>query len=166
MTIVRRDIRERFAASYDVEPGGRWVWRRPNPTHGYGEISAWAGRWKNRRAHRVSYELHVGPIADGMLVCHRCDRPACVNPDHLFLGTPRDNMVDAVAKGRKSGEIVAHKLTAADVREMRRARSEFLATGRRRDLTGAASVLGLARRFGVARSTVKRILRGDMWRDA
>lgn len=60
--------------------------------------------------HRVSYEHHKGPIPPGMLVCHRCDNGACVNPDHLFLGTQLDNMRDALAKGRLAAQQKTHCL--------------------------------------------------------
>jgi hypothetical protein len=64
---------------------------------GYGVIR-YAGRVQ--KAHRVSYTLNNSPIPDGMMVCHSCDNPSCVRPDHLFLGTQQDNMDDRMAKGR------------------------------------------------------------------
>lgn len=77
---------------------GCWVWTgRPYSERGYGRF-VFAGR--NVRVHRFSYEVHFGPIPIGMFVCHHCDNPLCVRPDHLFCGSNSDNMLDAIRKGR------------------------------------------------------------------
>ena len=76
---------------------GCWLWNGAKFENGYGAFSY---RNKTVRAHRWSYNYWVGPIPDGLLVCHRCDTPACVNPDHLFVGTQRDNLDDREQKGR------------------------------------------------------------------
>lgn len=74
-----------------------WEWRGDRNESGYGRI--YINR-KARRAHRVAYETAVGPIGTGLVVMHSCDNPPCINPAHLSLGTPIDNVADAVAKGR------------------------------------------------------------------
>lgn len=78
-------------------------------------------QYKSIRVHRVSWEIHNGPIPKGMCVCHRCDVPACVNPQHLFLGTQTDNLVDMRNKNRDShGEKHKYsKLTADQVQQIR-----------------------------------------------
>lgn len=88
----------RFMAKVEkLEGDGCWLWTGSLDTKGYSQL-----RVNNMRlrGHRVAYVQFVEPIPDGMLVCHHCDVPRCVRPDHLFLGTNSDNMQDMLAKGR------------------------------------------------------------------
>ena len=77
-----------------------WVWTSNRDRYGYGRFHGAVDGVLTKFAHRYSYMLHRGPIPNGMLVCHSCDNPPCVNPDHLFLGSEEDNMRDKIAKGR------------------------------------------------------------------
>ena len=78
-------------------------WQGALDHHGYGRLSSRSGRAGNpESAHRVAWEMAHGPIPDGMNVLHRCDNPPCVNVEHLFLGTMKDNTRDMMAKGRQS----------------------------------------------------------------
>ena len=92
-------VLERFAVP--IPEAGCWIWVGGMRGKGYGQANE-GGRNSKRSllAHRVVYEIANGPIPDGMMVCHRCDVPACVNPSHLFLGTAKDNNRDRHRKGR------------------------------------------------------------------
>lgn len=93
---------ERFWSKVNRKDGGCWEWAAGRFSYGYGAFKRRVdGAWKQQKAHRLAYEWLVGPIPDGLIVCHACDNPPCCNPDHLFLGTQLDNQRDMIAKGRK-----------------------------------------------------------------
>ena len=82
-----------------------WLWKGSLGRHGYGSLGVKVdGRWIAERAHRLSYRLFRGDIPTGMMVCHTCDVPRCVNPDHLFVGDSFDNIRDCVRKRRHAAQ--------------------------------------------------------------
>ena len=142
---------ERFWSKVDASSkDGCWLWTA-TLTHGYG--SFWLVG-TNARAHRVAYTLAHGPIPDDFCVCHRCDNPRCVNPEHLFLGTNAENQADKVAKLRHShGEAHgAARLCLADIAEIHR----LAASG------GKQTVI--ATQFDVSRAVIHGVLTNRIWK--
>lgn len=137
------------------ELGACWEWTATKLPGGYGNFSSAITSHKEVRAHRFSYELAYGPIPKGLNVLHRCDNPACVNPDHLFLGTHKDNADDMVSKGRNAkGEMLPqHKLTESDVLYIRR-----------RYAQGGISQRKLAKEMNVSFSAVHLIIERINWK--
>lgn len=102
-------LEERFWAKVDKSPRptGCWEWTGSTDADGYGRLRLGTREAGVAKTHRLSWELAHGHIPDGLLVCHSCDNPRCVNPAHLFLGTIKDNVVDSVSKGRRAHQKAA-----------------------------------------------------------
>lgn len=147
-----KSIEEKFWAKVK-KSDGCWLWIGAKNPAGYGTITKHYG--KNFYAHRLSYQLRHGNIPLGMLVCHICDNPSCVNPDHLFLGTDKDNKRDMINKKRSaSGEKNFHsKLTTCEVVNIREEYSK-----------GIIGIRPLAKKYNVSYTTVQRILKGYAWK--
>ena len=142
---------ERIEAKVEKIPeGGCWIWMGTTTVRGYGQLISHS---RKHYAHRASYETFVGPIPDGMYVCHACDNVYCVNPAHLFLGTQKQNLEDMARKKRSTwGERnPMAKLTSNDANLIRQMKSD------------GANTKELAKQFGVSKSNITAIIRKDRW---
>ncbi len=151
MTRHYRDPAKAIEERSIPEPNsGCHIWLGACVSHGYGIVRNGGKNWL---AHRLAWSLRNGAIPDGMHVLHRCDCPWCVNVDHLFLGSRKDNMQDMKKKGRgrppKGEEHVRAVLTEADVFAIR---------------SSPLMESEIAEIYGVHRATIGNIRRNETWR--
>ena len=144
---------EKFERFTSPEPtSGCLLWTGGSTASGYGVVRLNHPR-RTEMAHRLSWEIHCGPIPPGLFVCHRCDNKACAEPRHLFLGTNAENQLDAIRKGlRHPGVKLAEKLTEADVLSVRSA------------LKAGEWCYAIAARLGVTSRTIRDIKKGRSWK--
>lgn len=142
----------RFQAYYRIdETSGCWLWTGYPSGREYGGFRLGG---KHVSAHRASWLIHKGPIPDGLWVLHKCDVRSCVNPDHLFLGTPEENTADMMRKGRGKMPPLSRsgaKLTEGDVRAIRA-------------LPRATTHTSIARTYGVSDDSIRNVRKGRTFR--
>jgi len=151
---MAKSVQDRFWAKVK-KTDNCWEWIGAKNQDGYGNCGLINGIWE--RSHRLSWKLHFGDIPEGMLVCHHCDNPSCVRPDHLFLGNHHDNLQDSYNKGRPlqglglslPGQGYQNRLTWADVHAIRESQEK-------RSL--------LATKFGVSLRMIFLIRANKRWR--
>lgn len=129
-----------------------WIWTKGKLSAGYGQTVVDKQKWT---AHRLFYTFYHGPIPEGFLVCHKCDNPSCVNPEHLFLGTHKDNNRDCYQKGRmplRYGDL------AKNVAKLSRDQALDIKYGK-------LSSKELQKKYNIHQSQVSRIRSGKTWKN-
>ena len=150
MVMERINQLTKFERKFTPEPNsGCWLWTGNTQPNGYGKVTM---NKRNVYSHRASWLIHRGEIPEGLCVLHKCDTRCCVNPDHLFLGTKRDNTLDSYKKGRQPlrEEKVQSKITQSQAREIR---------------TMEGTHAKIAAVFGISRSLVSMIREGKLWKE-
>lgn len=160
--MIKRDI-ARFWSKVDKSagPDGCWLWTAAILATGYGGFKY---RGKMVKAHRVAYELTLGPLGS-LLACHHCDNPPCVNPAHLFAGTHADNAADRNRKGRQStGNRVTYERRPRGARHPDAILTEAQVAQIRVELVQGASYAALAERYGVVKGNIAHIAKNVTWK--
>lgn len=154
MAPKRRPIKTRLLEKMIATDSGCWEWTGSFGGDGYGVISV--GRNKQYRVHRLAYEIFKGSSPGEYMVCHKCDNPKCFNPDHLFLGTAKENTSDMIKKGRAFialGSVHPNsKVTEEDVLAIRAERANV------------ATLTAISVAYGITFQHVSNICRGKTWK--
>lgn len=149
---MNEQIVKRFFNKVDKSEGC-WNWTALRSKQGYGRLTALR---KDYTAHRMSWIIHNGEIPEGLFVCHRCDNPSCVNPDHLFLGNAKDNAIDRNHKNRhrddNGDKHPCAKLSNSQVLDIRKKLEQGI-QGKK-----------LAKEFNISRMTISNIKLGKKWK--
>ncbi len=175
-------MRAPFFTRRTVDPAtGCWLWTGAKDPKGYGNV--WH-EGRSDKAHRVAFRLTKGPIPPGMMVLHACDRPSCINPDHLHAGTAKQNTREMIERGRarldgRRGKPIPAERRARGDRHGSRTKPDAVARGERsgnakltdaivREMrtarTAGATTVALAARYGVHNSVASRVLAGRSWK--
>jgi hypothetical protein len=150
----RKEVDLRFWEKVDIKgPNDCWNWTAGTCTNGYGNFKANVSAIKTTRASRYVYATRISQIPSGLSVCHKCDNRRCVNPNHLFLGTAKDNAIDKSKKGRcqdhRGEKHPEHKLTTPNVIEI---------------IASNATYSSMSAKFGVSKGLIGHIKAGRAWK--
>lgn len=171
---MRGDVNARFDAKVD-KSGDCWIWTGAK-CDGYGVFRLSGPKKENIRAHRFAYEREHGKLLPGLHLCHKCDNPSCVRPEHLFVGTNYDNIADSMMKGRRKGvprkkwgpdhpqRINPDLVLRGESHGMTHLTEQSIRDIRAADISRYGDLIKLARQFGVSDATILRIRKRAVWR--
>lgn len=146
-------LRERMNSKFAKRDSGCWEWIGAKNQAGYGVLVVGG---KSMLAHRLSYVMHKGCLDPGVLVCHHCDNPCCINPEHLYAGDDKTNAFDRMSRGRSASHVgelnEIAKLTDESVSQIRRAWAE-----------GVLKQKELAEMYDVSPSLISKVVNGHIW---
>jgi len=155
---MKKSLVDRFWDKFDRPEDGCWEWTAGLNKSGYGYVARGHYLGCGQQyilAHRLSWMLFKGPIPDGIFVCHKCDNRKCVNPEHLFIGTPHDNIKDCVRKNRNS-RLEKHHTAKLNRDQVQQIKDLVLIHGMTRK--EAAKI------YGISGRNAGQIVKGEIWR--